>query len=300
MADSKPRDSEREGTLEPGIAFFITRIDKPGSRVRDRTDHVGKYILERPLENNGLTLMRADQDPNPNKITEKIVNHIINARLVIVDATGGSPNVFYELGLAHAFQKPVILLIDSLDGVPFDVSEYTFIEIGDDGKVGAAEADAASERFERSLEQVLRPNFVPSSPVTAANARAQLEASEDPGELGLAEVLKRLDVLGVDIQRSRGSYPPRTRDRFDMSFDASGIEIRDRVRGISWEVSSEGMPWFEDLEDSMEWVASQLASQGFDPFGSEDTVFHIAAHFFHLQSGPPSRERDGEADRPPD
>lgn len=35
--------------------------------------------------------------------------------------TDRNPNVFYELGLAHAISKPVILISKSIDDVPFDL-----------------------------------------------------------------------------------------------------------------------------------------------------------------------------------
>ncbi len=74
-------------------AFFITRIGKPGTEIRARADHVGEFILEEPLKAHGLGLVRADQDPGLEKITEKIVRNILDSKLVIVDATGGNSNV---------------------------------------------------------------------------------------------------------------------------------------------------------------------------------------------------------------
>lgn len=43
------------------------------------------------------------------------------ARLILADLSGKNPNVFYELGLAHALAKPAILVAESMDDVPFDL-----------------------------------------------------------------------------------------------------------------------------------------------------------------------------------
>ena len=41
---------------------------------------------------------------------------------------GTSSNVFYELGLAHALKKPVILITQSISDVPFDLKSYRLLE----------------------------------------------------------------------------------------------------------------------------------------------------------------------------
>jgi hypothetical protein len=41
--------------------------------------------------------------------------------------TDKNANVFYELGLAHAIGKPVILISEKIDDVPFDLRNYRVI-----------------------------------------------------------------------------------------------------------------------------------------------------------------------------
>jgi hypothetical protein len=44
---------------------------------------------------------------------------------VIAEITPVNPNVYYELGFAHAINKPTILLADrAIDRLPFDVSPF--------------------------------------------------------------------------------------------------------------------------------------------------------------------------------
>jgi len=47
---------------------------------------------------------------------------------VIADCTGRNPNVFYEIGLAHASGKPVILITQNSDDVPFDIRHLRYIQ----------------------------------------------------------------------------------------------------------------------------------------------------------------------------
>lgn len=56
-----------------------------------------------------------------------ILAGITESALVIADLTGANPNVYYELGLAHAFRKRVILLAQRIDELPFDLRSYRVI-----------------------------------------------------------------------------------------------------------------------------------------------------------------------------
>jgi len=71
------------------------------------------------IEEAGLQAVRADSIFLPSAIMPDIWRLLSEARVLVADLTGRNPNVFYELGLAHALQKPVILVANNLDDVPF-------------------------------------------------------------------------------------------------------------------------------------------------------------------------------------
>ena len=54
-------------------------------------------------------------------VMDDITKSIRRARLIIADLTGKNPNVFYEVGIAHALNKQVLLMTQSIDDVPFDL-----------------------------------------------------------------------------------------------------------------------------------------------------------------------------------
>ncbi len=95
-------------------------------------DRLYQDVLMPAVQDAGLRPLRADQIFSPTPIVEDIWRHIASARLVIADVTGRNPNVFYELGLAHAAGKPVIILTQSSDDVPFDLSYIRFFQYRDD------------------------------------------------------------------------------------------------------------------------------------------------------------------------
>jgi len=69
----------------------------------------------------GLSCLRADEIYGPRPIMTDIWRSIQKAALLIADLTGRNPNVLYELGLAHAQHKPVVLITQDIADVPFDL-----------------------------------------------------------------------------------------------------------------------------------------------------------------------------------
>lgn len=68
-----------------------------------------------------LRPVRGDDVFGSNVVMDDITTNIRKARLIIADLTGRNPNVFYEVGIAHALNKQVLLMTQSIDDVPFDL-----------------------------------------------------------------------------------------------------------------------------------------------------------------------------------
>jgi hypothetical protein len=64
---------------------------------------------------------RGDDVFGSNVVMDDITRSIRRARLIIADLTGRNPNVFYEVGIAHALNKQVLLMTQSIEDVPFDL-----------------------------------------------------------------------------------------------------------------------------------------------------------------------------------
>jgi hypothetical protein len=75
----------------------------------------------------GLTWQRADGISEPGRITDQIVNAILNADLIVADTTGYNPNVMFELGFADAARKPIVVLNQNVTANPFDIKDWRAI-----------------------------------------------------------------------------------------------------------------------------------------------------------------------------
>lgn len=75
----------------------------------------------------GLEPARADELFNTGSVVEQIWEQIEKSRVLLADLTDKNPNVFYELGLAHAAKKPVIFTAANIEDVPFDLRHLRVI-----------------------------------------------------------------------------------------------------------------------------------------------------------------------------
>ena len=79
-----------------------------------------KPTVEKEL---GICCIRSDEETKPGIINNQIFTMIIKAKLIIAETTSKNPNVFYEVGMAHAFNKDVFIFNHSKKRkLPFDIS----------------------------------------------------------------------------------------------------------------------------------------------------------------------------------
>lgn len=84
-----------------------------------------KYLQEK----HGMECERADGQILTVPVWEKIRDFIQKADVIVADCTGRNANVFYELGMAHAFDRKVVLITrDPIESVPTDIRHFEFIK----------------------------------------------------------------------------------------------------------------------------------------------------------------------------
>ncbi len=92
---------------------------------------IGGYyetVYKPAIEKAGLKPVRADNEIfGTGKIIDQVWSGINTAKVLVAELTSRNPNVFYELGLAHALQKPVVLISSNENDVPFDLQHIRVI-----------------------------------------------------------------------------------------------------------------------------------------------------------------------------
>lgn len=105
--------------------------------------HLG---IREVVANIGGSCERADGIQHVGGIIEKIYNSIKGADIIIAELTVPNPNVYYEVGFAHALGKPVILLTRNIQNTPFDLRGYNHV-------IYSSIVDLR-ERLDRMLRQI--------------------------------------------------------------------------------------------------------------------------------------------------
>lgn len=113
---------------------------------------VYERILKPAIASAHLQPVRMDQAPAIGDITECLRAELQNARCVVAVIDQRNPNVLYEVGFAHALNKPVILIQaagsddSTLPALPFDIRTHRVISY----PPGLGESDAQRTRDELS------------------------------------------------------------------------------------------------------------------------------------------------------
>lgn len=115
-------------------------------------DYYYESIYVPAIKSTGLTPRRADDLYRPSAIVHDIWTLTQDAKIILADLSGKNPNVFYELGLAHALTKPAILITESMDDVPFDLRSLRVIVYD---KNEPNWGDALQQKIETSIKEIL-------------------------------------------------------------------------------------------------------------------------------------------------
>ncbi|HEV2342335.1 MAG TPA: hypothetical protein VGS15_11100 [Candidatus Acidoferrales bacterium] len=188
------RAKGKAGSAKAKVCFIISPFG-------DWNDRYYTDIYCPAVEAAGLDPHRADDLYRPSAIVHDIWEYVKSSRVMLADLTGKNPNVFYELGLAHALAKPVVLVTQSIDDVPFDLRALRVIEYDvEDPEWGVV----LKSKIEQAIREVLDSPQVAVLPTFLHAQRAKKQPSISPAEKRLLELEQRVELLS---SRARATAP---------------------------------------------------------------------------------------------
>jgi len=95
-------------------------------------DRYYKNIYVPAIEAAGFIPLRGDTVFRAGAVMEDVWTATQTSSVVLADVTGRNPNVFYELGLAHALGKPVVIISNNREDIPFDIQHLRYIDYDKD------------------------------------------------------------------------------------------------------------------------------------------------------------------------
>ena len=110
MKDTKPKE----------FCFVLMPFD-------ESFNDVYQFGIKGACEDIDVYCERVDEQVFVGSMLERIYNQIAKADILVADMSGRNPNVFYEVGYAHALGKNVVLLTQDTQDIPFDLKHFPHI-----------------------------------------------------------------------------------------------------------------------------------------------------------------------------
>ncbi len=112
-----------ELTTPKPFVFVLIPFDK-------KFGDIYKFGIKGAAEDVGAYAERLDEQIFVEGMLDRIFNQISKADIIVADMTDRNPNVFYEVGYAHALGKITLLLTQNADDIPFDLKHRQHIVYG--------------------------------------------------------------------------------------------------------------------------------------------------------------------------
>ena len=216
-------------------------------------DDYYETIYSPAIEAAGLDPHRADDLYRPSTIVNDIWAYTQKAKLLLADLTGKNPNVFYELGLAHALAKPAILVAESMDDIPFDLRALRIIVYD---KHHPRWGDLLQKKVQAAIGEVLKTPQEAVLPAFLHVRESDGKASVTQRQKELIEIKQELDLLRREVRR--GSRLDEDRPR-RLEPEEARVRIASYVR--------QGMPdslivrRIEPLGPPEDWIRQEVRRQ---------------------------------------
>jgi hypothetical protein len=277
-----------DGPRRRQLVFVISPIGGSGSLPRIHADLFLEYIVRPALPEETYEVIRADEEDSPYAITEAMLGRILLADLCVADITGLNPNVMYELALAHAADKKVIIMTSDDGPPPFDIKDMRAIKYG----LRVDEATAAVEQLRQKAQHEPSPQAFRSmlNPVATAfrewTDRQKIDAEQEGPDKAILGFLDRLDkkVDAIDrrtaAEQVRGKNPSSALQRV--------LERHSQIDSIVYAGSSSHSSASEDeIALAVEGAAliEQLETHHMAPARRLNDYLHSADSYLRLVAG---------------
>jgi hypothetical protein len=255
-----PASDAKKTPRSPKRSCFV--VSAFGATPEDQRRHkqVLRHLVRKVLGDR-FDVVRADEIDEEGLITNQIIEHLLDDDLVVADLTGLNPNVFYEVAVRHAVQKPIVHLITSGEEIPFDVANMRAVPYALDDPDAL---EAAQEELARKVKSIEEADWVAApNPISAAREVSLLQSSEQPEARAAGDILSAVGELRDEVRALSRRVPSVDAQRVQQSF--KGPSIKEMV--IQYLIAN-GPSSIRELresipasEDSVRRVLHQLAER---------------------------------------
>ena len=137
----KVGESEKTTGAGKPVCFVIMPISDASGYESGHFSRVYEYLLKPSIEAAGFEAVRADDETKTDYIVTGIIKRIVESDMLLCDISTKNPNVLYELGIRHAFGKPVAIIKDKDTGKIFDVQGLRYYEYNESLRIDTVKND---------------------------------------------------------------------------------------------------------------------------------------------------------------
>jgi hypothetical protein len=177
------------------------------------------------------------------------------AAVILAELSLLSANVYYEIGLAHALRKPSVLVVQSLDLVPFDLQAGRCISYSVANPFwGQKLKTSITQALGETLREPLRS--IPAAILLDSHAKRGEDESENLSEDARARLAfdVRLRQLQQGVDRLLLGADPRTRIGNSERAAATPRELKE----VAAQLAKSGMPAAQIAQHLVDLGASEL------------------------------------------
>jgi hypothetical protein len=195
-------------------------------------DRYYRNIFVPAISRSGLKPLRGDSIFGPSAIVADIWQLLKLSAMALADLTGRNPNVFYELGLAHAIGKPVILVAGNSDDVPFDLRGLRVIVYDKDDENWGMSLQSA---VERSIAEI-RGDPIRAVPATFSSREVQACLTGDPLQVEIRQLAEEVRAMRLGGVKLASSISPSAASVSGDIAETVLVTVFPRTRaiGLSW------------------------------------------------------------------
>lgn len=187
---------------------------------------VYEHLLKPAIQAAGYTPIRADDTSKTDYIVVGIIQNIIESEMILCDLTARNPNVMYELGICHAFNKQVVLIKDKKTDKIFDIQGLRYTEYDESLRIDSVQKDK-----DRIKDSVIETKFASQDSINSVVQLAGIKPAKMPKQQTISPDTQLL-LSAIGSIEKRIQYIESMQINKYFSFIDGGVEFEDGYKAI--------------------------------------------------------------------
>lgn len=197
----------REDAAKNRRCFFISPLDDASPDVRRHAETLWRYVVRPALLDTDYAPRRFEPEPGA-RLPQAAVDAILDDDLIVAVVSANNPQVFYQVAIAQAAARPLVLMIEEGRDLPIDPRGAPVITYSLDtdailSAVNVRKLSAAARALQQS-EASPQQTFRPGTPALAGGGAAGATVFERSAQFTWDQRLQvirdadtRVDIMGL-------------------------------------------------------------------------------------------------------